>query len=76
MSEFVKHYVNDMDESMVQNCIFCGETINDYRNTMWPLSQPAPKGFGAGEVYISKGNPTILTVILKEGTPFKNCKDK
>ncbi len=76
MSEFIKHYMNDMNESMIQNCIFCGETISDYSNAMWPSSQSAPKGFGAGEVYVSKGNPTVLTIALEEGTSFKRCTDK
>ncbi len=54
------HHVNDMDESMVQNCIFCGETIIDYRETMVLEGSEPIKGFAAGDIYIRAGFPKIL----------------
>jgi hypothetical protein len=61
MSGFIKHHVIDMDESMIQRCILCGEVICDYRDVTYRLEDGPPKGFGAGNVYISKsGNPTVF----------------
>lgn len=60
---FVSHRVVEMDESMVQRCIYCGQMISDYSSSLWPSDQPPPKGFDAGEVYVAKGFPTITTSI-------------
>lgn len=73
MRKYKKHIVADMDNSMIQRCIICGEIISDYTNAMWPSGQSPPKGFGAGEVYISKGFPTISTIQEPE-EGFENCK--
>lgn len=71
---FIRHVVNDMDSSMVQKCIACGKVISDYRNAMWPSGQQAPKGFPAGEVYVSSGgNPTIYSATLEQGQVSLNC---
>ena len=73
--KFVKHYVTDMDESMVQNCIFCGETISDYRNTMQPIGQPAPRGFPLGDVFVSDTkNPKIFVRELPAEDEFEKCQ--
>lgn len=73
MRTFLKHYVNDMDPTiMVQRCIFCGETISDYSNVMYPLADGPPKGFPAGAVYVSKGFPSITQTEAPEA--FKDCR--
>lgn len=71
--EYIKHFVNDMDESMVQHCILCGVIISDYRDAMYPSWQEPPKGFATGNVFVFKGNPTTITTILSEEDKFKNC---
>ncbi len=70
---YIRHIVTEMDESMVQKCVLCGETISDYRNAMWPLEQGPPKGFGTGPVYVKKGTPTITTTILQPADAFESC---
>lgn len=60
---FIKHHTGELDESMMQRCIFCGEVISDYRNVMYPKEQGPPKGFAAGDIYVRKGNPKITTTI-------------
>lgn len=57
---WIEHQVVDMDETMVQHCIVCGEVINDYRNAMWPIDQGPPTGYSTGSVYISGKNPTVF----------------
>lgn len=69
---YTKHYVIDMDESMVQNCIYCGEIISDYRNAMIPRGQLIPKGFPTGDVFVLKGNPTIYATSL-QNNKFNQC---
>ena len=64
-----------MDETMVQNCIFCGEVISDYRNAMYPYGQEPPKGWATGNVFISGSNPKWYTNEVKEGEEFIDCKD-
>lgn len=72
---YIKHIVADMDESIIQGCLICGEIINDYSNVMWPQGQEPPKGYPAGNVYISKNtNPTIfLTDSVLGNNEFENC---
>lgn len=70
---FIEHYVSDMDESMVQCCVFCGEIITDYSNAMWPNGQMVPKGFPAGLVYVYPGNPRTTATII-EDDEFIKCK--
>lgn len=69
---YIEHYVNDMDESMVQNCIFCGKTISDYRGCEWPNDQPAPKGFAAGSVF--KGGGMTMSGSAFDPEKFKSIK--
>lgn len=58
---YVEHTVVDMDESMIQNCVICGEEIFNYQNAMYPSGSPPPKGFAAGQIYISSyKNPQIF----------------
>ncbi len=72
--EYIKHVVVDMDESMVQNCVLCGETICDYRGAVWPIEQSSPKGWGSGDVFLSvKKNPTMMTSVLSNQDTFKPC---
>ena len=68
---YIKHTVIEMDESMVQYFVICGEIISDYRNAMWPSGQPAPKGYSSGEIFVQKGNPTITTTFTP--SEFANC---
>lgn len=75
---WVKHYVNDMEpDEMVQKCIYCWKKISDYRNTSSPVGSPPPKGFAAGEIYVSDGNP-VITQIAQPKSPeiFSDCRDK
>lgn len=71
---FTKHFVKNMDASMIQKCIYCGAIINDYRNIIYPSNQQPPRGFGEGAVFISNGNPIISTIIEPEGEEIKVCK--
>lgn len=76
MNQYIRHVVSEMDDSMIQRCIICGEVICDYTNAMWSSGQDAPKGFGEGNLYISKtGNPTVFrTDHWEPPTEFDNCK--
>lgn len=75
--KFTKHIVADMDESLVQRCLICGEAISDYTNTMQPYGTPAPKGFAAGNIYISNtNNPRISTIEEPTEYEIENCKSK
>lgn len=62
-----------MDESLVQNCIFCGETISDYRNTMYRIGEPPPRGFSEGEIFVSEDGGLFLTA-LDDRYEFKKCQ--
>lgn len=68
---FTVHTVTDMDESMIQHCVICGDVISDYSNAMWPIDTDRPKGFPAGFVYISNTQPKILTRQLGSGEADK-----
>lgn len=72
--QYIKHQVEDMDESMIQKCTVCGAMISDYRNVMCAEGDRVVNGFGAGEVYVSKGNPVITTKILGENETAIDCK--
>ncbi len=75
---FIKHIVANMDGSMVQRCLICGEIISDYRNAMWPSGQSPPSGWGSGPVYILAGNPTTYmsesAISEKDLQESINCK--
>ncbi len=73
LRKYISHQVIDMDATMVQNCVICGENICDYRNAMWPNDQPAPKGFASGPVFVSAGNPKIFKTNLDPADPFLPC---
>ncbi len=76
MSEFVRHYVRDMESDLMQVCIYCGELISDYRNTM-VYGGGKIKGWSEGYVYVLKnGSTTNYCTILKEGVPFKICSER
>lgn len=79
-SVFTRHIVADMDASMVQRCLICGEIISDYRNAMWPNGQDPPKGWGSGPVYVLGGNPTtyMSEAAMAETSMLEseNCKPK
>jgi len=73
--KFMKHIVADMDESLVQRCLICGETICDYTNTMYPKGTPSPQGYAAGNVYVSQNrNPTISMIAEPTEHDIENCK--
>lgn len=74
MTKIIKHIVTDMDESMIQNCIICGYEIVNYQGAMWPNTQKPPKGFAAGEVYVTGKNPTCFYTSLAEDEEYQNCK--
>jgi hypothetical protein len=71
---YKKHIVSEMDETMIQRCIMCGEVISDYSHTAWPAGQSPPKGWAAGVVYVMPGCPTIMTTEIPENADFDNCK--
>ncbi len=76
MSEFVRHYVRDMESDLMQVCIYCGELISDYRNSM-VYGGGKISGFKEGYIYVSKnGNCTNYTTSLKEDVPFKICSER
>ena len=78
MDMYVKHQVINMDESMVQNCVLCGECISDYRNAMWPQNQKPPTGWPAGAVFVLKqGSVTnyISETTWDDKNNFINCMD-
>lgn len=66
MRTFIRHYVSALDESGVQRCVFCGATILDNRGLIGPAGSPPSKGYEEGYVYLSKGNPTITTIVEPE----------
>jgi len=70
---YVMHVVKDMDTSLIQRCELCGEIISDYRFSLQPVGQEPPEGFPAGNVFLSKGNPQFLTVILSPEDTFESC---
>ena len=77
--ELTKHIVAEMDGSMIQRCLICGEVISDYRNAMWPNGQSAPKGWESGPVYVSNTkNPQIFktesAMSQEDFEMVKNCK--
>jgi len=74
---YKQHYVTEMDETMIQRCVFCGEIITDYRNASYPLEQGKPKGFSEGFVFISNTkNPQIFKTVttLYTSDPTEKCK--
>ena len=73
MEKYIRHQVVEMDESMVQRCVLCGEVISDYTNCMYPIEQGPPVGWGAGSVYILPGNPTLFKIFLSPGEEFLEC---
>ena len=59
--KYIKHIVAEMDESLIQRCLICGEVISDYRNTMAPVGTVI-SGFPQGPVYVSDSkNPQIFS---------------
>lgn len=73
--EYIKHIVAEMDESLIQRCLICGEVISDYRNTMAPAGTVI-SGFTQGPVYVSDSkNPQIYCTELSEGETAKNCNN-
>lgn len=73
MRSYVRHVAGEMND-MVQQCVICGTIISDYRNVMVPNGQSFPKGFPAGEIFVSEGNPTIMSRLLSDNETFTDCK--
>lgn len=72
--QYTRHIVADMDETMVQRCLICGEVISDYRTCMYEINAGVPKGWAAGELFVRGGNPRITNRNIGEGDTFINCK--
>jgi hypothetical protein len=68
---YIEHQVLEMDESMIQRCLFCGEVIANYNNVMF-LGSP-PKGWPAGSVFVTAGNPRHFTKELGVGETSESC---
>lgn len=64
MKSWTQHYVNAMDDSKVQKCIYCWKTITDVTNVLYSdAEQGPPNGFPAGEIFVSDGNPSTTTTL-------------
>lgn len=73
--KFIKHIVADMDESMIQRCLICGTEVSNYRGMMQEAGSPPPRGFAAGEVWVSNTrNPRITTIEETTDCETENCK--
>lgn len=72
----IEHQVVEMDESMIQRCVICGQVISDYNGCMQPAGSPPIKGFPVGRVYVTKDglNPTIYKTELDPFDPVEPCK--
>ena len=69
-----RHVVAEMDESMIQKCVICGAIIIDNRNLMFHIKDGPPKGFPAGNLYVSTGNPKMyFTEEVYAGEKFTDC---
>lgn len=75
MYTHIKHSVVEMDESRIQRCVLCGEIIHDYSNSSWPVGQPAPSGFPAGEVFVKDGNPIELSTYITNDETAISCQE-
>lgn len=70
---FTQHQVAEMDSTMVQRCLICGEVISDYRGMIGPIDNPLPQGYAPGAVYVSNTrNPRITTI--QEPDNYQKCK--
>ncbi len=77
---YIKHEVKDMlPGSVIQQCIHCGAFISDYTGMMQPVSDPPPKGFPAGPVYVSTDQTVsrMSTVVIdKDRDTSYACNDE
>jgi hypothetical protein len=73
---YTEHIVIDMDDSMVQRCILCGETIADYREVSWHKGMGQPKGWAAGSVFVSPRyqQPIIYKNEINDNETSTRCK--
>ena len=74
MSEYTSHFVTEMDESMIQRCIYCGELISDYRGSMTPEGQGTIRGFD-GKIFVSKGGSWTNITTIEPKSGFKDCRE-
>lgn len=72
--QWIKHEVNALGDSKVQECIHCSELITDLRAVKY-MSPNIRKGFPAGTVYQDKSNNT-LAVSIPEGDTSKSCMSR
>lgn len=72
--KFIRHIVLEM-EDLVQRCLVCGQIVNDESNSVWPKGKK-PKGWPAGRLYISEGQPRHYTIqqYLPPDAEVENCK--
>ncbi len=70
---FVKHFVDNMDETLVQACVLCNEIISNSQDAVFPEGYQVPRGFAEGDIFISRGNPDIYTKRLPKNSSFENC---
>lgn len=96
MAHYIKHQVLNLDSTLIQKCVHCGEVISDYtkagvsfqhipvmekiRNILIEETigekregDPAPKGFGAGHVYVSVEAPKMYTVVIRDTDSSTDC---
>lgn len=69
--KYIRHIVSEMDESLIQHCILCSEVIANYQNVHY-IGEP-PKGFAAGPVYITNGNPKFFTTSVDDNDVVIDC---
>ncbi len=70
------HIVAEMDETLIQRCVICGEIIADYRNVLYIKDDGPPTGWSAGRVYVLEGNPKIFKTDLAPADPFLPCNSE
>ncbi len=71
---YTRHVITNMDESRVQQCVICGDVICDYSNASWPSGQKAPSGWVAGDIYVSSGQPIIITKVILDFEETEDCE--
>lgn len=75
MRVYKKHIAGEMNSEGLQMCVICGEILTDYRGAMVPKGSAPLTGFPSGDIYVSKGSPTISqTSNPSPEYKVENCK--